>query len=86
MPPEIYKSDRTEDRKPPPNSVHVKTRCTKCQNPIDCYWPKEMSYAGLSVTPQEYMALALQSEGVGIYCDDCLEKMPDVKLEDLCYE
>jgi len=29
------------------------------------------------------MAKALQSENVGIYCDDCMEKMPDVKLEGL---
>lgn len=29
---------------------------------------------------------ALQSDIVGVYCDDCLEEMPDVKIEDLCYE
>lgn len=48
-----------------------------------CHWPPTTTFAGKSCTAAEYMAEALQSDSVGIYCDDCLEKMPDVKLEDL---
>lgn len=81
-----YKSDRTEGRKSPADAVNLKTRCTKCQQPLDCHWPPAMTFGGESCTPEEYMAKALQSENVGIYCDDCLEKMPDVKLEYLRHE
>lgn len=80
-----YKSDRTEGRKSPTDAVHLKTRCTKCQQPLDCYWPPAMTFGGEPCTPEEYMAKAMQSESVGIFCD-CLEKMPDVKLEDLRHE
>ena len=50
---------------------------------MDCYWPPNLTFGGEPCTAEEYMAKALQSESVGIYCDDCCEKMPDVKLEDL---
>jgi hypothetical protein len=81
-----YKSDRTDGRKSPENAVHLKTRCTACQKPVDCYWPPMTTWGGEPCTAAEYMAKALQSENHGIYCDDCLEKMPDVKLEDLNHE
>lgn len=51
-----------------------------------CYWLQNQTWGGVPCTAEEYMAKALQSESVGIYCDDCLETMPDVKLEDLCFE
>lgn len=78
-----YKSDRTEGREAPSNAVHLKTRCTKCQKPMDCHWSPDQTWGGVPCSAEEYMAKALQSENVGVYCDDCLEKMPDVKLEDL---
>lgn len=82
----IYKSDRTLGLKPPENAVHIKTLCTKCQRVVDCYWPPEMDFAGIKCTAVEYMAQVLQSERVGVYCDDCMEKMPDVNVEDLCWD
>ena len=78
----IYKSDRTEGRERFPDAVHLKTLCTACKNPVDCYWPPTTTFGGEPCTAEEYMAKALQSESVGIYCDDCMERMPDVKLED----
>jgi hypothetical protein len=66
-------------------SVHIKTLCTRCQQPLDCNWPTEMTFAGQPCTAEEYMAKTLTTENVGVYCDDCLDKMPDVKLEDLRY-
>jgi hypothetical protein len=78
-----YKSDRTDGRKSPANAVHLKTLCTECQKPVDCYWPPMTTWGGKPCTAAEYMAKVLQSESHGIYCDDCLEKMPDVKLEDI---
>lgn len=81
-----FKSDRTEGRKPPANSVHLKTLCTGCNKPMDCYWPPTTTWGGEPCTAAEYMAKALQSENHGIYCDDCLEKMTDVKMEDLRHE
>lgn len=61
----------------------LKTLCTRCQAPITCEWPDNMTFGGESVTPTEYMAMALQSERVSIVCDQCLSEMPDVKLEDM---
>lgn len=81
-----YKSDRTEGRERRPDAVHLKTLCTGCKKPVDCYWPPTTTFGGEPCTAEEYMAKALQSESVGIYCDDCMEKMPDVKLEDLRHE
>lgn len=81
-----YKSDRTEARKPVAGSVMIKTLCTKCQKPMKCFWPEKTTWGGVECTASEYMAKAILSENVGIYCDDCLETMPDVKLEDLRYE
>jgi len=78
-----YKSDRNQKAERHPDAVHMKTLCTGCQKPVDCYWPPMTTWGGEPCTAEEYMAKALQSENVGIYCDDCLEKMPDVKLEDL---
>lgn len=82
----VYKSDRTEGRTSPADAVHITSLCTGCKKPMDCHWPPTMTFDGEPCTPEEYMAKALQSENVGIYCDDCLEKMPDVKLEDLQYQ
>lgn len=82
----LFRSDRLDGRKPPADAVRLKTLCTKCQKPMECHWPAETTFGGVKCTAAEYMAKALQSESVGIYCDDCLEKMPDVKLEDLRYE
>jgi len=78
-----YKSDRNQKAERHPDAVHLKTLCTSCQKPVDCYWPPMTTWGGEPCTAAEYMAKALQSENHGIYCDDCLEKMPDVKLEDL---
>lgn len=78
-----FRSDRLDARKAPANAVHLKTLCTKCQKPMECRWPAETTFGGVKCTAAEYMAKALQSENVGIYCDGCLEQMPDVKLEDL---
>ena len=44
-----------------------------------------MTFAGKPCTAEEYMAKTLMGETLGVYCDDCLDKMPDVKLEDLYY-
>jgi hypothetical protein len=44
-----------------------------------------MTFGGQSCTAQEYMAKTLTAENVGVYCDTCLKKMPDVKLEDLLW-
>ena len=66
-------------------TVHLKTLCMRCQRPLDCNWPAEMTFAGQSCTAEEYMAKTLRAENVGVYCDDCLDKMPDVKLKDLRY-
>ena len=44
------------------------------------------TFGGEPCTAEQYMAKAIQSETVGIYCDDCCEKMPDVKLENVLYE
>lgn len=81
-----FRSDRLDGRKPPADAVRLKTLCTKCQKPMECHWPAETTFGGVKCTAEEYMAKALQSESVGIYCDDCLEQMPDVKLEDLRHE
>jgi hypothetical protein len=78
-----YKSDRNQNAKRHPDAVHLRTLCTGCKKPLDCYWPPTTTFAGKPCTAAEYMALAMQSECVGIYCDDCLERMTDVKLEDL---
>lgn len=64
-------------------TVMIRTLCTRCLATVDCEWPKEMSWAGLSVTPQEYMANALRTGNADILCDDCLRKSPDVKVEDI---
>lgn len=61
----------------------IKTLCTRCQTPIMCEWPHEMTFGGEPVTPEEYMARALRSEQVMVCCDQCLSEMPDVKLEDM---
>lgn len=44
-----------------------------------------MTFGGQLCTAEEYMAKTLRSDYVGVYCDTCLEKMPDVKLEDLLW-
>ena len=72
--------------KPEDSAARLETLCTGCQKPMVCHWPPMTTWGGVPCTAAEYMSKALQSESVGIYCDDCLEKMPDVKLEDLCYE
>lgn len=81
-----YKSDRNQNSQRHPDAVHLKTLCTGCKNPVDCYWPPMTTFGGETCTVEEYMAQALQSESVGIYCDDCMERMPDVKLGDLHFE
>lgn len=63
--------------------VTLRTLCTECQTPIVCEWPEEMSWAGLSVTPQEYMANAIRNQSTEILCDACLQRRPDVRVEDL---
>lgn len=42
-----------------------------------------MNWAGRSVPTAEYVGNAMRSQNVMICCDECLAKMPDVKLEDL---
>ena len=64
-------------------TVRLATLCFECGTKVECHWPEEMCWAGLSVTPQEYMANALNHDKVEILCDDCLQKRPDVKVEDL---
>jgi len=87
MPPKPpYKSDRTEGRTPHPDATELKTLCTKCQKPVTCFWGPGTTFAGEPCTPEELMAKTLASGTGGVYCDDCLEKMPDVKLEDLILE
>jgi len=81
-----YKSDRTERRKPHPGAVAIKTLCTGCKEPLTCHWPPMMDFAGRMIPATEYMAKTLLNEDMGVFCDPCLEKMPDVKLEDLRYE
>lgn len=81
-----FRSDRIDRRKPPANAVRLKTLCTKCQNPMECIWPAETTFGGVKCTAAEYMAKALESGCVGIYCDNCLETMPDVNLDDMRYE
>ena len=83
---QVFKSDRTEGHAPPQYAVHLKTLCTGCKEPMECAWPEMTTWGGKPCTAAEYMALTMQSECVGIYCDDCLEKMPDVELEDLHHE
>jgi hypothetical protein len=81
-----YKSDLTEGNILHPDAVRLKTLCTECQRPLDCHWPPEMTFAGKPCTPVEYISKALQHDKIFICCDDCLQKMPDVKIEDLFYE
>lgn len=67
---------------PPP----LKTLCFECGVPLECYWPETMTWAGEPVSREEFMTNALRHERVRVVCDDCLAKMPDVKLEDLRWE
>lgn len=83
---EPFRSDRIDGAKFVENAVIIKTLCTKCLKPMECHWPPEMDFAYKKCTALEYMAKVLESESMGVYCDDCLEKMPDVKLEDLMFE
>ena len=78
-----YKSDRTESNQRHPNAVHLKTLCTGCKKHVECYWPPTTTFGGEPCTAVEFMTKVLQSESVGIYCDDCMERMPDVKIENL---
>lgn len=61
----------------------LSTLCSQCQKPLTCQWDKEMTFGGEKVTASEYMARALRSKNVQIVCDDCLQKMPDVRVEDM---
>ena len=45
-----------------------------------------MDFAGKLIPAADYMAKTLLDEDMGVFCDPCLEKMPDVKLEDLIAE
>jgi hypothetical protein len=63
--------------------TNFRTLCTRCLTPIDCEWPDEMKWAGRAMPTVEYVGNAMRSNNVMICCDDCLAKMPDVKLEDL---
>ena len=67
-------------------TVRLTTLCFGCGVRVECDWPAEMSYAGLSVTPQEYMALALNNDKTEVLCDACIQKRPDVRVEDLIQE
>jgi len=51
--------------------------------PIECQWPDQMKLGNRVVSTPEYVAYTLRSKNVYICCDDCLEKMPDIKIEDL---
>jgi len=63
----------------------LKTRCFRCGVPLECHWPETMTWAG-APTREEYMSNALRHDRVHVVCDDCLAKMPDVKLEVLRWE
>ena len=64
-------------------SAEFTTLCSRCLIKIECNWPDKMTWDGRPVPCLEYVANALRSTNVMICCDDCLEKMPDVELEDL---
>lgn len=66
-----------------PEKFCFKTLCTRCLAPIDCEFPAQMTWVGEVIPTREYIANALRSKNVWICCDDCMEKMPDVNLEDL---
>lgn len=68
---------------PAGKTVKITTLCFGCGKKVECEWPCEMSWAGLSVTPQEYMACAIRNERVEVLCDECLHNRPDVRVEDL---
>lgn len=63
--------------------TELATLCSRCQRPLKCEWPDEMTFGGEPVAATEYMARALRSNAVLIVCDECLAKMPDVRLEDM---
>lgn len=63
--------------------VKLCTLCKRCKGKVECEWPEECSWGGLSVSPQEYMALAINGDSVGVFCDECLQSMPDVRMSDI---
>ena len=81
-----YKSDRTEGRVPHPDAVPIKTLCGRCKEPMVCHWPPTMDFNGQQITAADYMAKVYQNDSMGVFCDPCLETMPDVRLEDLFCE
>lgn len=78
-----YKSDRTEGHQPPSDFTIIKTLCSKCFCKLDCKMPRRMTFGGIPCAPEEYMANALRSDSVYFFCDNCLESMPDVNVEDM---
>jgi hypothetical protein len=40
-----------------------------------------MEFDGGMIPAEEYMAHTMRREDIGVYCDPCLEKMPDVILK-----
>ena len=81
-----YKSDRNQNANPHPDAVVLKTLCRGCLSPMVCHWSPMMDFAGKFIPAADYMAKTLLDEDMGVFCDPCLEKMPDVKLEDLIAE
>ena len=68
------------------NLVQIKTLCTNCLDPMVCEWPEKMNWGGTEVTAIEYMANAIRSNHIKIYCDKCLDEMPDVDMENMIME
>ena len=64
------------------NIVKMKTLCTRCLDPLEVEWSEEMNWRGETVTAQQYMANALNSEFIKICCDTCLDEMPDFDFND----
>jgi hypothetical protein len=64
------------------NIVKMKTLCTRCLDPLEVEWSEEMNWGGETVTAQQYMANALNSESIQICCDTCLDEMPDFDFND----
>jgi hypothetical protein len=42
-----------------------------------------MNWGGESVSAIEYMANALNSDDVQILCDQCLDELPDIDMENM---
>jgi hypothetical protein len=66
--------------------VEIKTLCSNCLSPLTCNWPKEMNWGGQTVSAEQYITNALNSEYVKICCDTCLDEMPDVDMEKMQVE